>query len=64
MGGKERAMAVPQPSRKETTISNKRSLVRTSVYDGRKYVKSDELIKSKKVQEQIEKLQKIVESRP
>lgn len=57
-------MAVPKSSRKEPTISNKESLVRTSVSDGRKYVNSDELIKSKKTQKQIEKLQKIVEQRP
>ncbi len=53
----EDTVTVSEPSRKEPRV-------RTSVTDGRKFVKSDELIKSKKVRKQIKQLQKMIQSRP
>ncbi len=57
--GWERRMTVSGSSKEETPRNGVR--VRTSVPDGRKYVKSDELIRSDKVKKQRNRLRKIIE---
>jgi hypothetical protein len=52
-------MTVSGSSKEETPRGGVR--VRTSVPDGRKYVKSDELIRSNKAKKQRDQLRKLIE---
>ncbi len=57
--GKGCVMTISGNSKEKTPRDGVR--VRTSVPDGRKYVKSDELIRSNKAKRQMGKLRKIIE---